>query len=100
MTEFLAEDAARRIFLRRLSRGVLADPQFQETFGYSVMMALLTIVFGILLDRADRLLGAPASCRRLRPLVEFITLLPLVIPAIVIVFGYHPPLQHVVAGCR
>ena len=30
---------------------------------------------------------------RLRPVVEFITLLPFVIPAIVIVFGY-PHLQH------
>ena len=28
---------------------VLADPRFQETFSYSVTMALMTIVFGVLL---------------------------------------------------
>ncbi|HEX9859295.1 MAG TPA: ABC transporter permease, partial [Paracoccaceae bacterium] len=28
---------------------VLGDPKFQETFSYSVVMALFTIVFGILL---------------------------------------------------
>ena len=28
---------------------VLSDPQFQQTFLYSVLMALVTIVFGILL---------------------------------------------------
>jgi putative spermidine/putrescine transport system permease protein len=38
--------------------------------------------------RAHRLLGAAEACRELRPWIEFITLLPLVIPAIVIVFGY------------
>ena len=37
---------------------------------------------------------------QLRPIVEFITLLPLVIPAIVIVFGYIRHLQLVVARCR
>ena len=30
-------------------RAVLADPQFQATFAYSVTLALLTIAFGILL---------------------------------------------------
>ena len=68
-------------------RAVLADPQFRATFGYSVLMALLTIAFGALLVVPTATwvrLRAPG----LRPLVEFVTLLPLVIPAIVIVFGY------------
>ncbi len=66
---------------------VLGDPQFQQTFGYSVLMALATIVFGVLLVVPTAYwvrLKLPGA----RPYIEFITLLPLVIPAIVIVFGY------------
>ena len=68
-------------------RVVLADPRFQATFGYSVALALLTIALGVLI------VVPTAYCVRLRlprwrPFVEFVTLLPLVIPAIVIVFGY------------
>ena len=66
---------------------VLADPQFQATFAYSVVMALFTIVLGILIVTPTAFwvrLKLPA----LRPYIEFITLLPLVIPPIVIVFGY------------
>jgi len=66
---------------------VLADPRFQETFGYSVLMALLTIAFGILLV-VPTAYWVRLKLPGLRPFVEFVTLLPLVIPAIVIVFGY------------
>ena len=66
---------------------VLADPQFRETFSYSVVMALLTIAFGILLV-VPTAFWVRLKLPRLRPLVEFVTLLPLVIPAIVTVFGY------------
>jgi putative spermidine/putrescine transport system permease protein len=68
-------------------RVVLTDPGFQSAFAYSVLMALLTVVASIALV-------VPTACwielklPRLRALVEFITLLPLVIPAIIIVFGY------------
>ena len=68
-------------------RAVLGDPRFQETFGYSVIMALFTIVFGVFLV-VPTAYWVRLRLPRLRPLVEFITLLPLVIPAIVIVFGY------------
>ncbi len=68
-------------------RSVLGDPAFQQTFGYSVLMALFTIVFGVLLV-VPTAYWVRLKLPRLRPLVEFITLLPLVIPAIVIVFGY------------
>ncbi len=66
---------------------VLGDVHFQQTFGYSVLVAILTIILGVLIV-------VPAAywirlrLPQLRPIVEFITLLPLVIPAIVIVFGY------------
>ncbi|MBK8438657.1 MAG: ABC transporter permease [Rhodobacter sp.] len=66
---------------------VLEDPQFQATFGYSVVMALATIVFGILLVVPTAYL-VRLKLPQARPYIEFLTLLPLVIPAIVIVFGY------------
>ncbi|MBC2835041.1 ABC transporter permease [Paragemmobacter straminiformis] len=66
---------------------VFADPAFRATLGYSVGMALLTIVFGVLLV-VPTAYWVRLKLPRLRPWVEFITLLPLVIPAIVIVFGY------------
>ncbi len=66
---------------------VLADPRFQETFSYSVFMALVTIAFGVLLV-VPTAYWVRLKLPGLRPYVEFVTLLPLVIPAIVIVFGY------------
>jgi len=66
---------------------VFGDPRFQATFAYSVIAAIFTIILGVLIV-------VPAAywirlrLPQLRPIVEFITLLPLVIPAIVIVFGY------------
>jgi len=83
-------------FSLRLRRGeysfeayriVLADPQFQATFTYSTVLALATIVVGVLLV-VPTAYWIQLRLPRLRPIVEFITLLPLVIPAIVIVFGY------------
>ncbi|MBD9526346.1 ABC transporter permease [Paracoccus sp. PAR01] len=68
-------------------RSVLADPQFRATFSYSVVMALLTIVLGVLIV-VPTAYWVRLRLPRLRPVIEFITLLPLVIPAIVVVFGY------------
>lgn len=68
-------------------RIVLGDSAFQHSFAYSALMALATIVFGTLLV-VPTAYWVRLKLPRLRPLVEFITLLPLVIPAIVIVFGY------------
>src|SRR4051812_34486704 len=83
-------------FSMRMRRGVysfdaykvvLADVRFQQSFTFSVVAAFFTIIVGILVV-------VPAAywirlrMPGLRPIVEFITLLPLVIPAIVIVFGY------------
>src|SRR5271169_6307675 len=68
-------------------RNVLADPRFQATFGYSTLLALATIVVGVLLV-VPTAYWIQLRLPRLRPVVEFITLLPLVIPAIVLVFGY------------
>ena len=68
-------------------RVVLADPNFQATFGYSTLVALATIVVGVLLV-VPTAYWIQLRLPRLRSTVEFITLMPLVIPAIVIVFGY------------
>lgn len=68
-------------------RSVMGDPQFQATFGYSVLMACLTIVFGVLVV-VPTVFWVRLKLPRMRPIMEFITLLPLVIPPIVIVFGY------------
>ncbi len=68
-------------------RSVFEDPRFRETFSYSVVMALCTIVVGILIV-VPTAYWVRLRFPRLRPVVEFVTLLPLVIPPIVIVFGY------------
>ena len=68
-------------------RVVLADPQFRATFLYSCALAVVTVTLSVALI-------VPAAyvvrrhLKRLRGVVEFVTLLPLVVPAIVIVFGY------------
>ncbi|MDE1158247.1 MAG: ABC transporter permease [Neorhizobium sp.] len=68
-------------------QSVFSDIQFRETFGFSMLMALLTIVFGMLLV-VPTAYWVRLRVPQVRPLIEFITLMPLVIPAIVIVFGY------------
>lgn len=66
---------------------VLADPRFQQTFAYSAMMALLTILAGIVIV-VPTAYWVRLKLPSWRPVMEFVTLLPLVIPPIVIVFGY------------
>jgi putative spermidine/putrescine transport system permease protein len=68
-------------------RVVLTDPNFLASFGYSVLMALITIVIGAVLI-VPTAYWIQLRLPKLRPIVEFITLLPLVMPAIIIVFGY------------
>lgn len=79
--------ARRGVYSFDAYRNVLGDPQFRETFTYSVVMALFTIVLGVLVVTPTAF-WVRLKLPKLRPAVEFITLLPLVIPPIVIVFGY------------
>jgi putative spermidine/putrescine transport system permease protein len=63
-----------------------ADAEFWKTFGYSNLVALLTIFVSALLSIPTAYwirLRLPEA----RRIVEFITLLPFVIPAIILVFG-------------
>jgi putative spermidine/putrescine transport system permease protein len=68
-------------------RVVFGDERFQATFSYSVLVAVFTIILGVLIV-VPTAYWIRLRMPHLRPVVEFITLLPLVIPAIVIVFGY------------
>jgi hypothetical protein len=66
---------------------VLGTRSFWETFGYSLTWRCDHRLWRAA-GGADRLLGAAEAAAGCGPVIEFITLLPLVIPAIVIVFGY------------
>ncbi|MCC7162553.1 MAG: ABC transporter permease [Anaerolineae bacterium] len=64
-----------------------ADPRFVQSFGYSMLLALATIVCSILLI-VPTAYWVHLYVPQIRPLVEGITLLPFVVPAIVLVFGF------------
>ena len=78
---------------------VFADPLFLQTFGFSLQMAVLTIIVGLCLIIPTVIwihLRAPWA----KPVVETFSLLPFVIPPIVLVFGLirmysAPPFQLV-----
>ena len=66
---------------------VFADPTFQATFLYSSLIGIFAIVVGILVV-VPAVYFVRLRLPRLRPVMEFFTLLPLIIPAIVLVYGY------------
>jgi len=93
---FLAPLIATFEFSLRLKRGeysleayrlVLASGNFQASFLYSTTLALATIAVSILIV-VPTAYWVQLRLPHLRGIVEFITLSPLVIPAIVLVFGY------------
>jgi putative spermidine/putrescine transport system permease protein len=86
MAEFSLK-ARRGVYSLDAYSKIIGDAQFQQTFLYSITMALVTIIFGILLV-VPTAYWVRFKMPWARPYVEFLTLLPLVIPAIVIVFGY------------
>jgi putative spermidine/putrescine transport system permease protein len=75
---------------------VFSDTKFYQSFRFSVEMAALTIIVSTLL-LVPTAYWVQLRMRWLRPAIEFISLLPFVIPAIVLVFGLiktysRPPL--------
>jgi putative spermidine/putrescine transport system permease protein len=92
------------LFSLRAKRGVLTflsyqqlfnDSDFIKGFSYSVLWGVLTIIVGILIF-VPTAFWVRLKVPRFRTAVEFVTLLPFVIPAIVFVFGLvrtfsHPP---------
>jgi len=72
-----------------------ADPEFLRTFGYSIFLAVMTIIVSIALV-VPTAYWVRLRLPQARRFVEFITLMPFVIPAIILVFGliriYSSPL--------
>jgi putative spermidine/putrescine transport system permease protein len=65
---------------------VLADPDFWHTFTFSLEMAVLTILVSLALI-VPTAYWIRLRLPKLRPVVEFVTIMPFVVPAIVLVFG-------------
>ena len=65
---------------------LVRDPQFGASLLYSAVVAMLTIVISILII-VPTAFWVRLRLPRLRPWVEFVTLLPFVIPPIILVFG-------------
>lgn len=77
-------------------QSAFSDPLFLKSFLFSLEMAVLTIIIGTLLV-VPTAYWVHLYLPRLRPVMEFLTLLPFVIPAIILVFGLltiysRPPL--------
>ena len=77
-------------------QSAFSDPEFAHTFLFSNEMAILTILVSLVLI-VPTAYWVHLRLPNLRPWVEFVTLLPFVIPAIVLVFGmlktYSSPLR-------
>jgi putative spermidine/putrescine transport system permease protein len=65
---------------------VLGSSDFFRSFGFSLQAALVTILVGVLLV-VPTAYWVQLRLPRLRPLIEFLTLLPIVVPPVVLVFG-------------
>jgi putative spermidine/putrescine transport system permease protein len=78
---------------------VFADPVFLKTFSFSLVMALLTVVAGLVLI-VPTAIWIHLKVPRAKPAIEVFTLLPFVIPPIILAFGLirsysRPPLALV-----
>lgn len=88
--------AQRNVLSLRAYALVFNDANFLRSFFLSVELAVLTILFSLLLI-VPTAYWVHLRLPRLRPVVEFVTLLPFVVPAVVLVFGLirtysRPPL--------
>ncbi|MGV8831122.1 MAG: ABC transporter permease [Devosia sp.] len=93
---FVVPLAATFEFSLRMRRGyysfdsyasVFSDPNFQATFTYSVVIGIFSIIAGVLIV-VPAVYFVRLRMPWLRPFMEFMTLLPLIIPAIILVYGY------------
>ena len=80
-------------------RNVFYDPTFLKTFGFSFQMALLTVVVGLVL-LVPTAIWIHLKVPKAKPIIEIFTLLPFVIPPIILAFGLirsysRPPLALV-----
>jgi len=77
-------------------QAAFSDPAFYRNFGYSLLWAVLTIVISSILV-VWTAYWVHLRLRKVRPVVEFVTLMPFVVPAVVLTFGLvrlygRPPL--------
>lgn len=77
-------------------QNVFAQSKFYESFGFSLQMAVLTIIVGMVLVLPTAY-WVNLKLPQLRPVIEFVTLLPFVVPAVVLAYGLikiysRPPL--------
>ncbi len=77
-------------------QNVFAQSKFYESFGFSLQMAALTIIVGMVLVLPTAY-WVNLKLPQLRPVIEFVTLLPFVVPAVVLAYGLikiysRPPL--------
>lgn len=93
-------------FSLRMERGTLgfkayqlvfADPRFWQAFRYSITMAIITITMSVSIF-VSTVYWMYLKVPKARPIMEIITILPFIIPGIVLVFGLirtfsRPPLQ-------
>jgi putative spermidine/putrescine transport system permease protein len=75
---------------------IISDQQFYSSLAYSFIVGIITIIVSIAL-MVPTAFWVRLRIPRARPIVEFLTLMPFVIPPIVLVFGListysHPPL--------
>src|SRR6266508_4732114 len=67
-------------------QNVLQSPDFFQSFAFSFRTALITILVSVLLI-VPTAYWVNLKLPRLRPVIEFLTLLPIVVPAVVLVFA-------------
>ncbi len=65
---------------------VLRDPKFVQSLGYSFLIGIATILISLIVI-VPTAYWVRLKVPRLRPLVEFVTLMPFVIPPVILVFG-------------
>ena len=78
--------AKRGVYSFEAYRLAFQDPRFYQSFGLSMVWSVLTIIVGLLLI-VPTAYWVHLRLPRWRPVVEFFTLMPFVVPAVVLVFG-------------
>lgn len=78
--------AKRGVYSFEAYRWAFSDPRFYQSFGLSLVWSLLTILISLLLI-VPTAYWVHLRLPRWRPVVEFFTLMPFVVPAVVLVFG-------------
>jgi putative spermidine/putrescine transport system permease protein len=70
----------------RAYSNMFADPAFFSSLSYSALIGVLTIVFSILII-VPTAFWVRLRLPQIRPIIEFVTLLPFVIPPVILVYG-------------